>query len=83
MKKSLFEHEIHRAQTMKSVDHDRQNYWSGYQRGVRRRHHGENFGTVDDHQLWLTATGDESRRQRSQGYRDGFYGPFRTKALHQ
>ena len=47
-------------------------YWRGYARGLRRNHFGENFGTEEEHKLWMTATGDATRRNRSRGYRDGF-----------
>jgi len=68
MDRKTFEHEMGRADAFKSENHD---YWTGYQRGLRRQYH-ENFGTEQEHQLWLTADGDESRQQRSRGYRDGF-----------
>lgn len=68
-----FKSKMMRAQTMREVDSDNQDYWSGYSRGLRRTHHGSNFGTSDEHNLWLTATGDPSRDARSKGYRDGFY----------
>ena len=77
MKKQFFEREMHRAQAMSKTTTDplKHDYWMGYQRGLRRRYHGENFGTPDEHQLWLTATGDASRDQRAAGYHDGYYGP--------
>jgi len=57
---------------MRNVDRDNQDYWSGYARGLRRNHHGDNFGTDDEHELWMTATGDPLRNAKSKGYRDGF-----------
>lgn len=72
MKKRFFENEMQRAEAKNSESPD---YWSGYQRGLRRRFHGEDFGTDAEHKKWLTADGDESRRQESQGYRDGYFGP--------
>jgi hypothetical protein len=66
-----FKREMNRAKTMKSIEADRQNYWMGFMRGLRRKYHGEKFGTAEEHQLWLTADGDEYRRQRSRGYNDG------------
>lgn len=44
-------------------------YSNGYQRGLRRLHHGSAFGTEDDHKRWHAATGE-----RGQGYRDGLAG---------
>lgn len=74
MKRSLFEHEMRKAQAFASLG-ERSDYWMGYQRGLRRRYHGTNFGTDQEHQLWQTATGDQSRDDRVAGYRDGYYGP--------
>lgn len=56
--------------------HD-QDFWSGYQRGLRRHYHGEKFGTTEEHQLWMSAADqrhDEQRRHRGIGYRAGFDG---------
>ena len=72
MKKRFFENEMQRTEAIKS---ENPNYWSGYQRGLNRRFHGKKFGTEEEHKKWLTADGDESHRQGSQGYRDGYYGP--------
>jgi len=51
-------------------------YWEGYQRGIRRNYHGENFGTADEHHLWLSLSAEivEDRRFRGIGYRAGFDG---------
>jgi hypothetical protein len=75
MEKILFQREDRRAESMRRTDNDNEPYWKGYLRGLHRRHHGENFGTEKEHQLWLTATtGDEISEQQSSGYRDGYYG---------
>jgi hypothetical protein len=75
MEKVLFHREDRRAESMRRTDNDNEPYWKGYLRGLRRRHHGEDFGTDKEHQLWLTATtGDDISEQRSKGYRDGYYG---------
>lgn len=47
-------------------------YGAGYQRGLRRHHHGENFGTQAEHEQWLALTGH--RQAMGDGYRDGFAG---------
>ena len=47
-------------------------YSSGYQRGLRRHYHGEDFGTEAEHQKWLTL--DDYRQELGDGYRDGFAG---------
>ncbi len=62
---------MNRAQVMKNIEPARSDYWTGYMRGLRRQHHGDKFGTDDEHERWLNACGDESRDQRSAGYRDG------------
>lgn len=68
-----FESEMIKAQTMRDADPGRADYWSGYQRGLRRAHHGENLGTAEEHSLWLSLVtdDDESRRERGYGYIDG------------
>ena len=45
-------------------------YLRGYQRGLRRLYHGENFGTPGEHNQWLTLA--RYREEMGQGYRDGF-----------
>lgn len=59
-----------------SSDPDEQEFWAGYQRGLRRNHHGDKFGTVAEHKLWLSLAddGDQSRKMRGLGYRSGFDG---------
>lgn len=71
MDKEIFEHEMNKAKAFIIVG-DRVEYWHGYRRGLRRRYHGENFETLEMHHLWLTATGDETRDDRVEGYRDGY-----------
>ena len=74
MTEQKFRSEMRRAMTMeKAADTDRADYWRGYQRGLRRAYHGENFGTADEHSLWLSLIerDDDRSKQRGQGYRDG------------
>jgi len=75
MNRTTFCGEMGRAKTMLEIG-DNQDYWAGYQRGLRRAHHGESFGTNDEHQQWLAlANGDDPDRQaRGRGYRDGLRG---------
>lgn len=60
-------------------------YWSGYQRGLRRSHHGESFGTDAEHTLWMSLVnehgGDDSRKYRGLGYRAGFDGISIVEAI--
>ena len=50
-------------------------YGAGYQRGLRRAHHGEAFGTAEEHAVWsqLGLDGDP-REELGRGYRDGLAG---------
>ena len=70
-----FESKMLKAQTFRKLG-KRPDYWAGFIRGLRRRYHGENFGTSEEHELWMRlaadAGGDESRHERGIGYRDGF-----------
>jgi hypothetical protein len=63
--------EILKAKTMGSLE--RNAYWRGYARGVRRAHFGERFGTDKEHRLYLAAvrSEDDERRELGTGYRDG------------
>ena len=72
MTEQQFVHEMTKAETFRKLG-DRPEYWAGYIRGLRRAYHGENFGTSEEHELWLSLSGDddESRRDRGQGYRAG------------
>ena len=47
-------------------------YAAGYQRGLRRHYHGEQFGTEAEHQQWLGLDGH--RQELGDGYRDGVEG---------
>ena len=78
MDKQSFEHEMGRAQAMRTAG-DRPEYWAGYMRGLRRKYHGEDFGTDEEHRLWLTADGDTLRRERSAGYRAGYIPEYCTQ----
>ena len=68
-----FKHEMLLADVFKKCQPARYDYWMGYQRGLRRAYHGENFGTAVEHLMWceLKYSPDESRRMRGDGYRDG------------
>jgi len=68
-----FETEMRRAQVMQKREPELQEFWIGYQRGLRRAHHGESFGTAEEHHLWLSLINseDSARRQRGEGYQAG------------
>ena len=73
MKQEVFVHHMLKALTMRKLG-DRPDYWMGYQRGLRRRFHGETFGTEEEHELWMSSINaeDKQRQERGQGYRDGY-----------
>lgn len=79
MNASTFENWMLRADTLRGVsfNSDDSEFWTGYMRGLRRLHHGEKFGTDDEHLAWMGIDPDEydmSRRARGEGYRAGFAG---------
>lgn len=80
LSEAQFQHEMSRAKTFQGIEPDQAEYWIGYQRGLRRAFHGENFGTAKEHSLWLDAadSNDLLRKQRGQGYRDGLSGQSRS-----
>ena len=75
LKKSLFDIEMTKAEVMGGVE--RAAYWTGYINGLKRRFHGESFGSQEEHDHWMIAarTGDAEQKEQSQGYRDGYLGP--------
>jgi len=77
MDERQFHSEVLRAQTLSRLDPDKQDYYAGYIRGLRRRYHGATFGTDAEHATWLALVddADESRAARGRGYCDGFAGP--------
>lgn len=54
--------------------HQNTDYWTGYQRGLRRAYHGETFGTEEEHAQWLAFVDDSGREDLGRGYRDGLKG---------
>jgi len=63
-----------RAKTFQEVDPEKSDFWRGYQRGLRRLYHGENFGTTEEHIQWMNCGDGEYRKQLQAGYRTGFAG---------
>jgi len=66
---------MRRADTLRRVESDAvlSAWWTGYMRGLRRAHHGEQFGTQAEHDLWLSAV-DSPNQQRAalgRGYAAG------------
>jgi DNA-binding transcriptional regulator YiaG len=74
LNKSLFDIEMTKAEVMGGVE--RPAYWTGYQKGLNRRFHGNAFCTREQHEQWMAealAT-EEDRKEHGQGYRDGYLG---------
>ena len=67
-----FKKEMQLAEHMAKMDSERENYWRGYQRGLRRAYHGGKFGTLEEHNKFIDAVHslDESRRETGKGYAD-------------
>ena len=78
MDRQIFEHEMSNARAFREAG-DKPEYWAGYIRGLRHRYHAQNFGTAEEHELWITAEGDEIREQRSQGYLDAYIPDYCTQ----
>ena len=74
MNQQEFEAEMEKAKGLKSIEDERQDFWMGYARGLRRGYHGGKFGTDEEHEKWWGLAGDDdvSRQQRGEGYRAGF-----------
>jgi DNA-binding transcriptional regulator YiaG len=74
LNKSLFDIEMTKAEVMAGVE--RTGYWTGYQNGLQRRFHGENFCTQAQHDAWMDEIDNENpdMKERGQGYRDGYLG---------
>ena len=72
MDKDLFAREMNRAK--KNAEVESNEYWSGYQRGLGRRFHGENFGTDKEHKLWMSMVDSMYGRRRllGKGYKAGY-----------
>lgn len=63
---------MRRADTLRRVESDpvKIEWWVGYMRGLRRAHHGESFGSLTEHELWLSAaeSTDPMRASLGRGY---------------
>jgi hypothetical protein len=74
MKREDFERDLRRARIYRETAAGmEQDYWLGYERGLRRAFYGAQFGTADENRVWLSLAGSEdlSRDARGRGYRDG------------
>ncbi len=84
MNEQQFQSEMTRAETFRRLATDpiQADYYAAYIRGLRRQHHGEQFGTAEEHELWmgLSDDPDPSRAARGRGYRDGLLFDTRENA---
>ena len=71
MDEQQFKQEMAKAKTFWDLDENK-DYWRGYIRGLRRRYHGDDFGTDEEHEQWMNMIHDEYREQLGRGYRDGY-----------
>lgn len=76
MDERTFQSMMLRARTLAHLDAEHTDYWTGYQRGLRRHYHGERFGTDEEHAQWMAMADapDRTQADRGRGYRDGFAG---------
>lgn len=72
---SAFASLMRRADTLRRLETDpaRSEWWVGYMRGLRRAHHGEQFGSQAEHEMWFAAqeSDDPMRASLGRGYRAG------------
>lgn len=74
-KKERYKSLMNKSAAYKLVDQEHEEYYTGYQRGLRRAFY-DDFGTDEQHHLWYSIPENETdtgRRLRGQGYRDGYY----------
>jgi len=66
---------MRRADTLRRYESDplKSEWFAGYIRGLRRAHHGEQFGTAAEHDLFSGAadSSDPTRAALGRGYRAG------------
>ncbi len=77
MTRTEFERDLMAAKTFAVVCEGEQDYWLGYQRGLRRAFYGARFGTDCEHATWMELCEegeDAARRARGRGYRAGLSG---------
>jgi hypothetical protein len=79
MNRTTFERELRKSRTLRELG-DRPEYRAGFERGLRRGFYGEQFGTAEEHALWMGAADspDPIRAERGLGYREGFARPAHT-----
>lgn len=57
MERAEFEHNLSGAEAFRKLaEPEEETYWRGYQRGLRKNFHGDNFGTTEDDVQWAGRT---------------------------
>lgn len=75
MDQKTFEQYMRRADQLRRVGDETQEFWRGYVTGIRRHFHGESFGTPAEHERRISIPPDNPHRgQFGNGYRAGFLG---------
>jgi DNA-binding XRE family transcriptional regulator len=70
MRQKEFQSLMNMAKTMQSLSaYSGFDFWKGFQYGLRRLYHGENYGSHDGHVNFL----NHYNRNLQTGYRTGFY----------
>ena len=73
MTEKQFQSLLGMAKSLQLLDHNRADFWRGFQWGLRRFYHGENFGTNEEHEKFYNCRDDEYRRDLQTGYRAGYH----------
>jgi|APSaa5957512622_1039677.scaffolds.fasta_scaffold88290_2 hypothetical protein len=73
MDKKKFQSLARMAKSFQELDSKRSEFWQGFQRGLRRLFHGDNFGTLEEHRKWINCADGEYRKQLQTGYRAGYH----------
>ena len=85
MNDGIYEQNLRGGMSFRSItQYPQSDFWTGYVRGLRRLHHGERFGTDEEHKIWFNLSDteiDEGRRYRGIGYRTGFSGTSIADAI--
>ena len=73
MTKKEYDQEMLKAKTIRQEQPEKEDYYAGYMRGLRRGFHGGGFGVDREHTRWMNLIFNTSIRKQAsgQGYRDG------------
>lgn len=73
MTKKEYDQEMLRAKTIRQEQPEKEDYYAGYMRGLRRAYSGGGFGVDREHNHWMNLIYSTKAKQqaRGQGYHDG------------